>query len=101
MVQPEMVLKGRLARRRRELLVRWKGASAADASWVPPMSSKTNSLHFSSTMSCFSREGEMSCGEGLQQARQAPRRPSRAAVGDLLRDKLVWIVSLRIKLVWR
>jgi hypothetical protein len=35
MVQPEMVLKGRLARGRRELLVRWKGAPAADASWVP------------------------------------------------------------------
>ena len=33
-VEPEAVLRGRLARGQREVLVRWKGASAAETSWV-------------------------------------------------------------------
>jgi len=34
LVEPEQVLRGRLARGRRELLVRWKGAPALETSWV-------------------------------------------------------------------
>ena len=34
LVEPEQVLRGRLARGRRELLVRWKGAPASETSWV-------------------------------------------------------------------
>ena len=33
-VEPEEVLRGRLARGQREVLVRWKGAPAAETSWV-------------------------------------------------------------------
>jgi len=33
-VEPEAVIRGRLARGRREVLVRWKGAPAAKTSWV-------------------------------------------------------------------
>ena len=33
-VEPEAVLRGRLARGQREVLVRWKGAPAAETSWV-------------------------------------------------------------------
>ena len=33
-VEPAEVLCGRLARGRRELLVRWKGAPASETSWV-------------------------------------------------------------------
>ena len=33
-VEPEAVLRGRLARGQREVLVRWKGAPAAKTSWV-------------------------------------------------------------------
>jgi hypothetical protein len=35
LVEPAVVLKGRIARGRQELLVRWKGAPAAETSWVP------------------------------------------------------------------
>jgi hypothetical protein len=35
LVEPSTVLKGRIARGRRELLVRWKGTLAAETSWVP------------------------------------------------------------------
>jgi len=34
LVEPEEVLRGRLARGQREVLVRWKGAPAAETSWV-------------------------------------------------------------------
>jgi len=34
LVQPDSVLKGRFARGRQELLVRWKGAPPAESSWV-------------------------------------------------------------------
>ena len=33
-VEPEEVLRGRLARGQREVLVRWKGAPAVETSWV-------------------------------------------------------------------
>ena len=33
-VEPEAVLRGRLARGQREVLVRWKGAPTAETSWV-------------------------------------------------------------------
>jgi hypothetical protein len=33
-IQPEKVLQGRLARGRREVLVRWAGTPAAESSWV-------------------------------------------------------------------
>jgi hypothetical protein len=34
LVQPEKVLKGRLARGRRQILVRWKGAPPSESAWV-------------------------------------------------------------------
>jgi hypothetical protein len=34
LVEPEKVLKSRIARGRRQLLVRWKGAPAAESAWV-------------------------------------------------------------------
>jgi hypothetical protein len=34
LIEPEMVLRGRLARGRKHVLVRWKGAPTSEAAWV-------------------------------------------------------------------
>jgi hypothetical protein len=76
LVQPEAVLKGRLARGRREVLVRWKGAPAAESSWVDLEEFREQFPDFQLEDEVLLQEGEMSCAistsAGARRPRQAP-----------------------------
>jgi hypothetical protein len=62
-LEPEQVIKCRLARGQRELLVRWKGQAASEATWTPLDEFQCIYPTFQLADELLVHEGEMSCGE--------------------------------------
>jgi hypothetical protein len=93
MVEPAAVLQRRLARGQQQVLVRWKGAPAAESAWVDVEDFKAQFPEFQLGDELLLQGGEMSC------TIRTTAGPTGACIklSEFVRDKIS-LDRLRIKL---